>query len=115
MNNYVEYLVLAYFRQLGQEYNLYDLKERIGISIRMLNEILDDLFNRRLLEYKDNLIVLSKEGRLALSNSDLEEYTFDEEEYFEKEDGVKWPLEKVYVVHAFSKNKWRGSENSQYS
>ena len=23
--------------------------------------------------------------------------------------GVKWPLDKVYVVHSFSKKKWRGS------
>lgn len=109
MDNYVECLVLAYFKQFGQEYSLYDLKDKIGISMGLLNEILDSLFQRELLEYRDNLIVLSKRGRLALSNSELEEYLFGEEKYLGKEEVTKWPLEKVFVVHGFSKSKWRGS------
>lgn len=109
MDNYVEGLVLAYFKQFSQEYSLYDLKDKIGISMGLLNEILDSLFRRGLLEYRDNLIGLSKSGRIALSNSELDGYFFDEEEYLEKEDSTKWPLDKVYAVHSFSKKKWRGS------
>lgn len=109
MDNYVEALVLAYFKQFSRDYSLYDLKDKIGISMGLLNEILDSLFRRGLLEYRDNLIGLSKRGRITLSNSELDGYFFDEEEYLEKEDSTKWPLDKVYVVHGFSKKKWRGS------
>ena len=109
MDNYVEGLVLAYFRQFGREYSLYDLKDKIGISMGLLNEILDELFQKGFLEYRDNLIGLTISGRIALSNSELEGYLFDEENYLDKEEIIKWPLDKVYVVHSFSKKKWRGS------
>lgn len=109
MDNYVECLVLAYFKQFGQEYSLYDLKDKMGISMGLLNEILDGLFQRGLLEYRDNLIGLSLSGRIALSSSELEDYLFDEENYLDNEEVIKWPLNKVYVVHGFSKKKWRGS------
>lgn len=110
MEDYVEGLVLAYFGQFGQEYSLYDLKDKIGLSMGGLNEILDGLFQKGLVEYKDDLIRLSMRGRIALSSSELEGYLYDEENRFDKEENMKWPVDKVYAVHGFSKKKWRRSE-----
>jgi len=110
VNEYVELLILAYFREYRTSYSVSDLAYKLGLTIELLNSYIEELLEKKELCIKENMISISKGGRLALENSDMENYSFDSESYLI--DGVKekWPIEKVYPVHSFSKNKWRGGE-----
>ncbi len=108
MNEYVELLILAYFREYSTRYTASDLAYKLGVTIELLNSYLEELLEKKELCIKENMISISKEGRLVLENSDMENYSFDSESYLIDSGKEKWPKEKVYPVHGFSKNKWRG-------
>ena len=108
MDEYIELLILAYFREFHKEYDLTDLKNKIGISYTMLDEYLSKLVDEQKLKYIDNLLRITKEGRIALMNSELESYSYSQEleQIYSSE---KWSLDKIYCVHKFGDKKWRGN------
>lgn len=108
MNEFVELLILAYFREYKTRYSASDLAYKLGVTLDLLNSYIEELLEKEELFINRNMILISKKGRLVLDNSDMENYSFDSESYLI--DGVKekWPKEKVYPIHSFSKNKWRG-------
>lgn len=108
MNEYVELLILAYFREYGARYSALDLLCKLGVTLDLLNSYLEELLERKELCINENMISISKEGRLALNDSDMENYSFDSESYLIDGGKEKWPKERAYPVHCFSKNKWRG-------
>lgn len=108
MNEYVKLLILAYFREYRTRYSASDLATKLGVTLDLLNSYIEELFAKKELCINENMISISKEGRLVLENSDMENYSFDSESYLIKGSKEKWPKEKVYPVHGFSKNKWRG-------
>lgn len=109
MDEYIRLLILAYFKEFKEEYNLVELKEKIGISFNMLDNYISELIESDKLYYKHNMLSISQKGRIQLMNSELENYSFcnDLEKEFLNE---KWNIEKIYCVHEFSKKKWRGIE-----
>ena len=66
MDDYLELLILAYFREVGEEYSLYELKEIIGVSIKQIEEMVDALLDEKLLMYQNYLLTLSIKGRINL-------------------------------------------------
>ena len=101
MIEYVELLILAYFREYGTRYLASDLANKLGVTL--------DLEKKELC-IKENMISISKEGRLILDDSAMENYSFESESYLINVGKERWPKEKVYPVHGFSKNKWRGGK-----
>ncbi len=81
MNEYVELLILAYFREYSTRYTASDLAYKLGVTIELLNSYLEELLEKKELCIKENMISISKEGRLVLENSDMENYSFDSESY----------------------------------
>ncbi len=110
MNEYVELLILAYFREYRTSYSASDLAYNLGVTIDLLNSYLEELLEKKVLCINENMISISKEGRIVLENSDMENYSFDSESYLIDGGKERWPKEKVYPVHGFSKNKWRGGK-----
>lgn len=110
MDEYMELLILAYFKQYGQNYSIFDLKEKIGISLAMLNTMLDNMIEKNILCISSNLLAITQSGRLLLANSEMETYSYLEEDFQVIYNIEKWPMDKVYPIRGFSKNKWRGSE-----
>lgn len=106
MDEYVILLILAYFKNYGQNYSLNDLKSSIGVSLWQLDEYIDSLIEEGLLVINDDkLLALSLRGRLKLASSDMEYYEYaDSSECLDN----RWPLEKAFPVKGFSKKKWRG-------
>lgn len=107
MSEKLELLVLAYFRDTKENYLIREISELIGISLGTVNSILDIFFEKKFLEYKDNLISLSFIGRIRLMNSTMEYYSFldnDIEEEYTKE---KLEIDKPYLIRDFSKKSWR--------
>ncbi len=110
MDEYMELLILAYFKQYEQNYSIFDLKEKIGISLAMLNTMLDNMIKKNILCISSNLLTITQSGRLLLANSEMETYSYLEEDFQVIYNIEKWPMDKVYPIRGFSKNKWRGSE-----
>lgn len=110
MIEYVELLILAYFREYGTRYSASDLANKLGVTLDLLNSYLEEMLERKELCIKENMISISKEGRLILDDSAMENYSFESESYLINVGKERWPKEKVYPVHGFSKNKWRGGK-----
>ena len=109
MDEYIELLILAYFKEYGQNYSIYDLKEKIGISLAMLNTILDNMIEKDILCIDNNILVITQSGRILLGDSEMEAYSFLDDNFSATNNIIKWPIDKVYPIQGFSKNKWRGS------
>ena len=108
-DNYIELLILAYFKQYNSRYDLTNLKDEIGLSFKLLDEYIDKLIIEKKLEYKHYLLSLTVTGRVYLANSKMENYSFnaDVEKMHSKE---KLSLDTIYCIDEFSKQKWRGSK-----
>ena len=106
MIEYVELLILAYFREYGARYSASDLANKLGVTLDLLNSYLEEMLEKKELCIKENMISISKEGRLILDDSAM----FESESYLINGGKEKWPKEKVYPVRGFSKNKWRGGK-----
>jgi hypothetical protein len=108
MDEYLKLLILAYFKNHIGEYSFEELRKSVGVSGLQFGEIMDEVFVERLLKYEDAKIFLTFKGRMLLMNSSMEEYheVDDIEEVLFRE---KWPIDKPFIVHGFSKKKWRDS------
>jgi len=109
MDEYVELLILAYFKEFHENYDLTVLKEKVGLSYGMLDEYLNELIDNNKIEYRNNLLVITQLGRLSLAKSKLENYSYtsDLDKIYSND---SFDLETIYCVHEFSNKKWRGSE-----
>jgi predicted methyltransferase len=109
VDEYIELLILVYFKEYGQNYSIFDLKEKIGVSLAMLNNVLDNMLEIGILCINNNLLEITQSGRVLLGNSEMETYSFCEDNFPISYNIEKWPIDKVYPIQGFSKNKWRGS------
>lgn len=109
MNEYLKLLILAYFREKDKDYSLQELSTLIGVNLIMLDNILEDLFEKQFLLYKERMIILTHKGRLKLMNSNLEEYNFSMDNFENEFEGEKWPIDRPFYVHRFSEKVWRNS------
>ena len=110
IEEYVELLILAYFRNHVDEYSLSELRHSIGISFAQLEDMLERMIVEKKLIYEESMLRISFAGRLWLMNSPMEEYY--EAKEGELENSVlkeAWPLDKPFYVRNFSKKKWRNS------
>ena len=108
MDKYDILLTLNYFIVHKEDYDLDELKRKLGLSNKQLIVLINEMFDNHLLEYKGNLITLTLKGRMTLINTPMDDYCeMDDIEGCLFND--KWPVDKPFYVHGFSKKKWRGS------
>lgn len=109
MNDYIELLILAYFKQFQEQYSFVDISKRIGLSELQVSDYISRLLEYSQLIYEDCLLQLTIKGINRLADSSLANYQFDVDikTLFE---GDRWPVTRVYCPHEFSKNRWRGSK-----
>jgi len=94
-------LVLSYFNQ-HEEYLISELTSYIGVSSTVLTDMLDNLLEKNLIKYDNNMLQLTFEGRMKLQKSSAEFYDYYDnknviDEYLEK----AWKLDRVYVPEDF--------------
>ncbi len=108
MTEYIELLVLAYFKQFSEQYSFGDISCKIGLSEMQVSDYVFSLVEHGQLAYEKDLLKITLLGRNRLANSTMENYKFDVqvEDLFENE---RWPLTRVYCPHEFSKKRWRGN------
>ena len=110
MEEYVELLVLVYFRDHTEEYSFSELREMIGVSLKQLDEIIDRMICEKKLIYEDSMLRISFGGRIMLMDSSMEDYRIvNEEEINSRLLKANWPIDKPYFVSKFSKKKWRNA------
>ena len=68
-------MILSYFKQTSS-YSLKTLAENLGIPLVKLENHLELLIENKLLKYKENLLSLTFEGRIALQKNELEYYNY---------------------------------------
>ena len=109
MNNYIELLILAYFKQFQEQYSFGDISRKIGLSELQVSDYISRLVGFKQLIYEDSLLQLTIEGINRLADSSLANYQFDVDikTLFE---GDRWPVTRIYCPHEFSKNRWRGNK-----
>lgn len=108
MYKYNTLLTLSYFIAHKDNYNLEELKRKLGISNKELIDLINEMFDDLLLEYKGSLITLTLKGRMALLNTPMDDY-YEIDDIEGRLFNDKWPVDKPFYVHGFSKKKWRGS------
>lgn len=108
MEEYVELMILAYFKQYGPNYSVFDLKNKIGISLVLINDIIDRMIEKEMLRVHNSLIEITQYGRIYLSRSDLESYSFWNDDYKINSSIKQLPMQQIFPVKEFSKKKWRG-------
>ena len=103
MDEYVELLILAYFYNYGEEYDLIELKENLGISFRQLDLYLEQMLEKRKLVYSNYMLQLTEKGFIQLMTSKMKDYEYRIEEEIPE-------AHEIYEIHGFSKKKWRGKK-----
>lgn len=106
MDEYIELLILSYFREYKEEYSLTDLKENLGVSFSMLDEFLGQLITEKKLIYSDNMLQLTEKGLIVLLTSRMKNYYFQSQKEYEIQQGDQ---RQIWKIRGFSKKKWRGS------
>lgn len=101
-------LVLVLLLEQKNNYDLEDIRNNIGISVRDFYKLMDEMFDEDLVEYRENLLSISFKGRMMLATNDMDsflEHSGIEDELFNE----RWPIDKPYYVRKFSQKKWRDS------
>lgn len=105
MDEYMELLILAYFRNYKESYSLTELKDNLGISFGQLDSYLDCLQTERKLMFCEHMLQITEKGMIQLLTSEMSGYSFQiNGSDFENE------IDVIYKVHKFSRKKWRGNK-----
>lgn len=104
MVNYTSLIALSYFKQYGEKYMLSELIEILGMTSNKFDILLQELFDKKLIEYHNNLIRITDSGRVKLVANNMYHYNNNDQDYFvlyAKKDRV-WPIDRPYIPRIFS-------------
>lgn len=76
MDDYRKILILQYLEQKNQDYSIIEILKKIGIETSTGNEILDEMIEENLIEYKDYLINITQKGKDRLKEIEEKENTY---------------------------------------
>ena len=102
MDEYVELLILAYFRNYKEAYSLTELKDNLGISFGQLDSYLDHMQTERKLMFCGNMLQITEKGMIQLLTSEMRDYRFQMNESDSENE-----IDVIHKVHKFSGKKWR--------
>lgn len=102
MDDYLELLILAYFKQ-SRSYSIRSIASMLGTSLRKTSDLIDDLLEKKYLIYIDGLLQLSDVGRLQIQNHDVDYLHFDSDEFRvpKVNPSEAWPKERIYIPEKF--------------
>lgn len=107
MDEFVQELILAYFKERKEQYSFQELAMFFGISQNAATEYIQSLISLGELEYSDSLLRLTLKGRTRIQNSSVDYFRFNQEEVSNINSDVNvqeaWPIDRVYIPKSFSR------------
>ena len=102
MDDYLELLILAYFKQ-SRSYSISSITSMLGTSLRKTSDLIDGLLEKKYLIYTDGLLQLSDVGRLQIQNHDVDYLHFDSDEFRvpKVNPSEAWPKDRIYIPEKF--------------
>lgn len=102
MDDYLELLILAYFKQ-SRSYSISSITSMLGTSLRKTSDLIDSLLEKKYLIYTDGLLQLSDVGRLQIQNHDVDYLHFDNDEFRvpKVNPSGAWPKDRIYIPEKF--------------
>ena len=103
MNEYVTLIALSYFNQYKEHYVLSDLVQILGMTSKKFDELIDELFNKQYIEYKNNLIEITERGTSQLVASNMFYYDDKNQEFMtlHANKDVALPVDQPYIPQKF--------------
>ena len=101
MDDFRTNLILAYFKEKGNNYSYLELANLLGVGTNRLEGILDILIEQKMLLFNElRMLQLTEKGRLSLLNNQVDYYKFDNvtEELVFKD---PWPIDRPYFPKKF--------------
>ncbi|MBR3882497.1 MAG: hypothetical protein IKJ36_04430 [Clostridia bacterium] len=71
MDEYRKILILQYFYDVKEKYDINELIRKMGINIEILFGLIDELIESQLLIYQDFLLKITEEGTKNLTNNEI--------------------------------------------
>lgn len=104
MNDYLSLLILAYFKKNQEGYSFLNLSRMLGISLELLEELIESHIDNGYLGYVNNMLSLLPNGRLLIMNKAVDSLDFSEEniEVDIIDSSNAWPLDRPYVPEKFT-------------
>ncbi len=104
MDEYINLLVLAYFKNNQDDYSYLKLSRMLGLTIANLEKYIDENIENRNLQITNDMLQLTPKGRLLLMNKSIDSLDFTEEAI--ESDFINplnaWALDRPYVPEKFT-------------
>ena len=104
-HSYSKILALVYFKNQCGKYDLNELCSILGFTQVQLDELLSDLFERKLLEYKDYEMCISEEGKKYLEQRHASSHEYNSNDMkrsvINKENAISF--EDIYIPKELKK------------
>ena len=104
MDEYINSLVLAYFKSNQDDYSFHTLAKMLGLTVENLEEYIDNHIKNGNLKYINNMLKLTSTGRLAIMNDSVDYFDFEEDSIrIDAIDSASaWPVDKPYLPEKFT-------------
>ena len=76
MDDYRKIIILQYLEEKNKNYSIIEMLKTIGIEASEGNEILDEMIEENLIEYKHYLINITKKGKELIKKIEQEANTY---------------------------------------
>ena len=97
---YQYFLVLSYFNSHYKSYEFFEITKLMGMTYSEVKKCIDYLLELKLLIFKEQFIIISKEGENLLQEKNLDSFYVDENKG--KDFKEKLDINKPYVPSNFS-------------
>lgn len=99
MSDFKDLLILSYFIQQKEMYAFSELQEILGLSRNQLSVRLDQLTDKALLIYGNELLSVSTKGKKIVLENKLEAFPFFSKNDYENDQAVKDSSLGIYDIY----------------
>lgn len=104
MNNYTVSLFLLYIKDMGNDYDLSEVKQILGITQHQLEYIMKDLIKQELIEYVNFTLKITHKGlRYLISKNNINFHIQDDEYITNIKRHEVLPVDAPYIPKNFDR------------
>ena len=104
MTEYRILLALQYFKEYRESYSISSLMQKLGLTLKQVDSLIDQMIDKKLLKYEDYLLIITEKGRRIIIANNMQYYKIDNNHQNNKIFIDKaLSLDSPYVPNRFSK------------